>query len=866
MLNYDFAQLNEHDRIITVNQRLATFLQQQYAEQQIAHDHYVWSAGHIISLNHWIDELWASTQLTAENPQTVLSPLQESLWWQSIVAQTHAELMNSAGLARQAQAAWQQCVQWNQSLDDIPLPAGDEVMTWLGWALAFEERCQSENVISAVQRLSLLSWRGSAGNPSNPVIYLAGFDIITPQLQSFLDHIQAQGHTISSFNFAASACAKRVFRFPDSASELTGILASIVQEQSEHSGQRYAIVVPDLQSQQGTLQHACESILTPAEVTYSISGGKSLAEYSIIHDALETLRFIQDGTSRRNERQYEKAKLIQWLQSPYLANAETYRLERDRIAQQVYTTLPGKISLQRFWRFCRDEVAALGLDSAILPSLSNLLPLPSNHQQLRHIWAEYFVVQLSSIGWPGERAINSEGYQAANKFYQVLQTWSTDFIAENLTFEAALQEMCYCVAHTLFQAEDVRDPEVQVLGLLEIGGLTFDRIHLLNMDDNTLPAQPTPNPFLPTEWQRQLQMPHSDAHREWQFATTLLSRLQTQTPQLTASYPQLLGDAPCAPSPLLWDWRQSVGQSIAVQLNDVMLEGLNDDIGLPLESLLKPVTGGSQLFKAQALCPFQAYARYRLQVSDVQEASEYLDMATRGTILHQILQRCWQEIQDQQTLCQYNEMRLHLLVNKHAGNVLYRWRKCLPDQITAAVKAIEQVRVTQLILQWLHQERVRPPFQVVTQEQAVTGEIGGVPIQLRLDRLDRLADGKQLVIDYKTGRTRIAAWLGQRPTEPQLPLYILLTDADAAAFAKLRSNELGFAGLSAGETEINGIQPIEDCRYTDQPDWAAQKQQWRGSFEQLAHEIQQGHAAVDPISKTEACQFCDLQRLCRVVS
>jgi hypothetical protein len=29
------------------------------------------------------------------------------------------------------------------------------------------------------------------------------------------------------------------------------------------------------------------------------------------------------------------------------------------------------------------------------------------------------------------------------------------------------------------------------------------------------------------------------------------------------------------------------------------------------------------------------------------------------------------------------------------------------------------------------------------------------------------------VIDYKTGEAKVAAWLGDRPDEPQLPMYAL---------------------------------------------------------------------------------------------
>ena len=42
-----------------------------------------------------------------------------------------------------------------------------------------------------------------------------------------------------------------------------------------------------------------------------------------------------------------------------------------------------------------------------------------------------------------------------------------------------------------------------------------------------------------------------------------------------------------------------------------------------------------------------------------------------------------------------------------------------------------------------------------------------------IDRVDRLADGARVLIDYKTGNAA-ADWRGERPDNPQLPIYALL--------------------------------------------------------------------------------------------
>ena len=44
--------------------------------------------------------------------------------------------------------------------------------------------------------------------------------------------------------------------------------------------------------------------------------------------------------------------------------------------------------------------------------------------------------------------------------------------------------------------------------------------------------------------------------------------------------------------------------------------------------------------------------------------------------------------------------------------------------------------------------------------------------------MDRLADGARVLIDYKTG-VATADWRGERPDNPQLPIYALLQPASA---------------------------------------------------------------------------------------
>ena len=67
---------------------------------------------------------------------------------------------------------------------------------------------------------------------------------------------------------------------------------------------------------------------------------------------------------------------------------------------------------------------------------------------------------------------------------------------------------------------------------------------------------------------------------------------------------------------------------------------------------------------------------------------------------------------------------------------------------------------------------------------------------MRIDRIDRLADGARVLIDYKSGLAD-ADWRGERPDNPQLPLYALLRPKHLVAVAYGRINAAECASWSS---------------------------------------------------------------------
>jgi hypothetical protein len=163
---------------------------------------------------------------------------------------------------------------------------------------------------------------------------------------------------------------------------------------------------------------------------------------------------------------------------------------------------------------------------------------------------------------------------------------------------------------------------------------------------------------------------------------------------------------------------------------------------------------------------------------------------------------------------------------------------------------------------WLEMEREArgDDFTVAAVEDKRTLAIGPLTLRGKLDRVDELEDGRRIVIDYKSSAAPASAWLGERPDEPQLPLYLIATEPGAAAiaFAQVKAGNMKFAALAADETLLPVYKSLPDIG------WEAQVAAWRGVLGALATQFAAGEAAVLPKNPRTTCRNCDLQPLCRI--
>lgn len=269
--------------------------------------------------------------------------------------------------------------------------------------------------------------------------------------------------------------------------------------------------------------------------------------------------------------------------------------------------------------------------------------------------------------------------------------------------------------------------------------------------------------------------------------------------------------------------------------------------------------GGAAILNQQAACPFKAFAHFQLKLQPLVVKEAWLSAKFKGIAIHRILEKIWDQLKTQRNLLNLSEDELKQLVYNTSSNVIFGLGHQSQFFLPESLAQLEIRRLTQIILAWLEVEKQRPEFKVKALETESLAYLGNLVIKLRLDRIDELADGRFLVLDYKTGSVDLKEWLAEPMGDVQLPLYVLTTTAAGALLAEVNSH-LHFSGIvDAGVECFSEVKSAEQVAYRS---WEDLKQVWQKNIRELADEISQGIAQVRPAPG--ACDYCDLHKVCRV--
>jgi probable DNA repair protein len=734
--------------------------------------------------------------------------------------------------------AWRLAHAWGIAGELGKAAGNEDARAFAAWAKSYARRLKKDRLIDAPL---LFDVSFNAKKPKLLVAY--AFDIVPAQARELFGR----------FAFAGCQPAKQQgrplkasFASPREELEAAAAWARAQLEAGTAPGKppRIGVVVPELERRRREVARVFARVLG-TEAAFNLSAGEPLSGYPVVAFALGLIEFSLA------EKPFEEVSRL--LRSPFLGGAKGEFAARALADARLRSRAPATLSLARLIGLMDRKWGV----RSIFESVYEKTKEHKGKSRSAHDWAQHFTALLEAAGFPGERALDSAEHQARAKLNEALGEFARlHLVAAAFTAQKAAAQLRRICAETAFQPEraggELRAP-VQVLGLLECAGQRFDALWVSGLTDEAWPLRARPHPFLPLALQRAAGIPQASADSALALDARLTADLAAASPATVFSWARREEDRDLLPSPLIADFPEGkVDVPSFPNYRDAIfaareIQSFEDSNAPELGS--NAVRGGTRVLADQAACPFRAFARHRLRAEALEEPVPGPDAMERGQLLHSLMAHLWKQLASSASLA------------GDVGAAIGHAARAAVDGmgLEGRLAKLEVVRLERLAAEWLQLERARSPFAVVAIEKKVKLEVAGLEMQGRIDRMDRLADGSHAVIDYKTGaRVTPKDWEGERPDDPQLPLYAtaLPMDVSAAAFAKLRAGDMKFAGFSAAKDAIPGVQPALD--------WAAMTAGWKQALQALAGEFKAGGAGVDPKRGLNTCRRCDLQTLCRV--
>lgn len=867
-----FEKLNLKTTIITPNRRLTTTLLEKYNHHELAKNSLSWHTLDILPYQSWIERMWNEVSITHMDTQyIILSNQQEQILWENIIQQSpkNDSLLQISATAELAKSAWGTLQQWQVDVRHPLFAMTKDSKTFQEWALAFQTLCEINHWIDFNSvALKMIAYIKNQLLTLPSEIMVVGFTELSPAQHTLFQLLETVGTKIiyvENLHQSTNTSNKASFyiSLPDNETEIITMARwakDLLNQHNTTTSLQIGCIIPNLENNRDRIMQLFSNIFENQH--FNISSGKSLITYPIIHAAIKILQLHDKNIT------FEKISYL--LRTPFIGEAEIEltkraafdsRLRNDNVTTLQWSELE-KLGVQKYCPHLNKRIQKLVEQWQLQPEM-----LPPS------AWIAHVMEILSIMGWPGERSINSQEYELVQRFIDLLNEYqSFDTIIQAISYPNAMQNIQRLATKIIFQPK-THDAPVQILGLLEAANLPFDYAWVVGLDDSAWPPSEKPNPFIPHKLQKSLQMPHAIAEKELHYSAKLTAQLKQSANVIIFSHALKSGDCDLRPSALISDCKEitlnEISQSIFITPAEIIhksrsMESISDEQAPPVETDEK-LRGGVSILKQQAACAFKAFAEIRLHAHRLESPSIGLRSKDRGTIIHKALELVWHEIHDHKTLINLNDAELKKIIDICAEKAIeFKIKKAACE---LKYLSLESQRLKNIIWNWLMLEKKRPPFKVISKEEERQLTVGTIPLTLRVDRIDELETGDYFVIDYKTGKYNpIKYWFGDRPEEPQLPLYCL-SDPDrvkAIAFAEINPENYVLNGISQNHLNIDKIKPLREIDYAETLNWDEQIQSWNIIFEKLAHEFMIGNADVSPKHIIETCQYCDLKPLCRI--
>lgn len=845
--------------VLTVNNRLARTITAELAGRA--------SGGsvelpRICPVSSWFAESTLDRSFERSFEGLLIDASQAQTLWADIIGQSGSDevlvdVQQAASLAQQADALM---LEWDVSV--TPAAHTPDSLQFFRWRESYEQRLHKLNAIDPsrlAQRMA--QWLADDPDQVPGTVVFVGFVEFSPALQRIQQALSRAGarlHTLVRTEASGQPHA-RVQACGSMAEQWLLAVRWARARLTERPTGRYAIVAPSLQAQAGLARRLLARDLGHP---FNIAVAPPLSQWSEGRALLAWLGVVVDLMVKGSSKPAEVGAAL-------LAGHCVGSIREAGARAAIDATWRKRQSINVTARQWQTEVDRLPRLKAAWADLAALWFDQGRGKRSWYDWTVRWRASLAVLGFPGDAGQTSVQYQVTQALDQLLSRLAMfDDLLPPVTAIECLAMLTRLAGRTPFQPQRDRSARLDVLGLLEAEGGRWDGVWVMDMTDQVLPAQPNPNPLLPAAALAQAGAPRSTAARELQWAQRTFHALRRLAPDLVFSWPLREGESQNRASPFLVDLPVATHLSLGTMTDEApLLQQVWQDephIGLRPGEV---VGGGVDLLETQAINPQWAFFRYRLHTRGLRPHAQAPSQSIpRGILLHEIVKDVWDELGDHARLvaCLGTRAWAEWLAHR-----VKRHTEATMRDLPEALRDLESRRTLRVLHAWLALEAGREPFRVLQKEQPYEVVMGPLSLSVKLDRLDELADGSLLLIDYKTGRDlpKQSQWSTRELRDIQLLVYAKVLHDNglqpkAMAWCRLHEAGVAMQGLAESFVGIEGIAELATQPWADKA-WTQQLATWRDEINALGQAFVRG-TTQNRFWRREDAKYCDIPALLRL--
>jgi len=825
-VNLDLSFVQTNDTVIVANNRQVLAIKQSIYELNGSI-----KMPQIFSYRSWLEHFWKKN-----NPQRtirLLSLLELRYILKEIIEKN--SINNSEVIIDELIKCYSLCKTYFIDISTLPDFYANPSSLLIKWISEFEKFKTENNCIDTTDLFSSV-YKSLESNIKIGNYYAYGFKQRTPEQNKLFEILECQ-----SLNSRSLENNIQALSFIDQETELESIAKWAKEVSLKNPNSQIGVVIPNLSQLQHLVKSTFDqefdaSLLETHHKPYNISLGMSLCQYPLIQHLLSIVKI----SSQIIKGNIELETLMKTVTSPYIKGALNESNSRALLVNRILGLGCEEATTQKVLKLMKDCPVLIQIVNALRSlKIDKKIALEDSLDSINLL--------LLTWGFTSDRSLSSSEYQLFEKYQNesLILNRLSNFYKKVSLFDA-IKILNTHLNSVIFQPKS-GTANIHILGALEAEGLYFDHAWVSSMTSNFIPGKIKMPLFIPQKTSIEYKLPNSNFLLVTEDAKVTLKALNNLSPETTYSYAKLMQNREELPSPYI-DFKDYLEVSFIKNSSRELI--YIDDYKAPKiqEFTIKK---GVKTLQNQMSCAFRGFA-VRLDIDDFEAPHIGLSRLQQGNLIHKILETFFNEIKSGASLLKLTELELDNLIEKHTESATQNLPK-------SNFKLNEKIRLVKIIRQHIDIEKQRSDFEVIKTESTSKVNIKGLKFSTRIDRMDRLANGDSLIIDYKTGKdVKVSQMTGNPIDQAQLPIYAVTNSVDGVAFATINSNDCQFKAITKNKSEL----PLTKQAINRMPEWDKQITEWSSILNSASEQFQNGIASVLPVKN--ACDYCDYDLLCRV--